>query len=91
MSGRQAVYALYDSWEKRHLRPLVWRETSRVYQYKDYEINDIVAVFGQHSAVPIKLTEANREQQDGRRSCKLQDGREALEAAKERARGKALN
>ena len=41
--------------EKRHFCPLVWRETSKVLQYRDVEINNIDTAFRQHSAVPLTL------------------------------------
>ena len=41
--------------EKRHLRPPVWREKSKVLQYRNHDLNDIVTALNQQSGVPLKL------------------------------------
>ena len=41
--------------EKKHLRPLVWREKSNVFHYRDHDLDDIVNALGQQSAVPLTL------------------------------------
>lgn len=77
--------------EKRHLRPPVWRETSKVFQYRDYDINNIVTAFGQHSNVPLELKKTYLGDKEIAESSMPQNGREALEAAKERARRGTIN
>lgn len=77
--------------EKRHFRPPVWRETSKVLQYRDFEINDIDTAFGQHSAVPLTFKKTYLGNKEIAESVVPQNAREALEAAKERARRKTAN
>ena len=73
--------------EKRHLRPPVWKEVSKVLHYRDFYMADIVTALGERSGVPLKLKRTYAgDKEVGERSSTL-TGRQALEAAKARARG----
>ena len=76
--------------EKKHLRPPVWREKSNVFHYRDHDLDDIVNALGQQSAVPLTLKTyvGNKEVEE---RIEPQNAREALEAAKERARRGTAN
>lgn len=76
--------------KKKHLRPPVWREASKVFHYRDYEINDIYAALSQHSTVPLALKKSYLGDQELSERSIPQSAREALEAAKERARRRTI-
>ena len=44
--------------EKRHLRPPVWREASKVLSYKDYNIRDIIDAPEKRSGVKLQCKKA---------------------------------
>ncbi|PFX14659.1 hypothetical protein AWC38_SpisGene21173 [Stylophora pistillata] len=73
--------------EKRHLRPPVWREKSKVFHYRDHEVNDVISALSQ-SSVPLQLKKSYRGDTEVNASNELLNAHQALQAAKERARGK---
>lgn len=76
--------------DRRHLRPPVWKETSRVLHYRDYHISDVVAALEQRSGVTLHLRKSylgDKEVTDCTQE-QLGTGRDALEAAKEKAHGR---
>lgn len=73
--------------EKRHLRPPVWREVSKVLLYKDFYIADIVTALDEHSEAPLNLKRTYVGDKEVGESSGPVNGREALEAAKATARG----
>jgi len=73
--------------EKRHLRPPVWREVSKVLHYIDFYIADVVTALGERSGVPLTLKRTYTGDKEVEESRSPLNGREALEAAKARARG----
>ena len=77
--------------EKRHLRPPVWREKSKVFHYRDHDLNDILIALSQRSAVPLKLKKTYLGDKEVAETSETQNAREALEAAKERARRGTAN
>ena len=77
--------------EKRHLRPPVWREKSNVFHYRDHDLDDTVNALGQQSAVPLKLKKTYVGNKEVEEKIEPQNAREALEAAKERARRGTAN
>ena len=77
--------------EKRHLRPPVWREKSNVVHYRDHDLDDTVNALGQQSAVPLKLKKTYVGNKEVEEKIEPQNAREALEAAKERARRGTAN
>lgn len=77
---------LNSAGEKRHLRPPVWRETSRVFHYRNYDINDLVTAFTESGSEPLKLDKTYLGDKEVAEKSMPLDGREALEAAKQRAR-----
>ena len=52
----------------------------------DHDLNDIVTAFGQQSAVPLKFKKTYLGNKEVEETNEPQNAREALEAAKERAR-----
>ena len=77
--------------EKKHLRPPVWREKSNVFHYTDHDLDDIVNALGQQSAVPLTLKKTYEGNKEVEERIEPQNAREALEAAKERARRATAN
>ena len=77
--------------EKRHLRPPVWREKSNVFHYRDHDLDDTVNALGRQSAVPLKLKKTYVGNKEVEERIEPQNAREALEAAKERARRGTAN
>ena len=77
--------------EKKHLRPPVWREKSNVFHYRDHDLDDIVNALGQQSAVPLTLKKTYVGNKEVEERIEPQNAREALEAAKERARRATAN
>ena len=77
--------------EKKHLRPPVWREKSNVFHYRDHDLDDIVNALGQQSAVPLTLKKTYVGNKEVEERIEPQNAREALEAAKERARRGTAN
>lgn len=77
--------------EKRHLRAPVWREKSKVLHYRDHDLNDIVAALGQRSAEPLKLKKTYLGDKEVAENNEPQTARQALQAAKERARSRTAN
>jgi len=73
--------------EKRHLRPPVWREVSKALHYRDFYMADIVSALGERSGVSLNLTRIYAGDKEVAESSIPLTGREALEAAKARARG----
>ena len=74
--------------EKRHLRPPVWREKSRVFHYKDHEVNDVISALSYQSSVPLELKKSYRGNMEVAASNEFLTAQQALQAAKERARSK---
>ena len=74
--------------EKRHLRPPVWSEKSRVFHYKDHEVNDVISALSYQSSVPLELKKSYRGNMEVAASNELLTAQQALQAAKERARSK---
>ena len=74
--------------ERRHLRPPVWREKSRVFHYKDHEVNDVISALSYQSSVPLELKKSYRGNMEVAASNELLTAQQALQAAKERARSK---
>ena len=74
--------------EKRYLRPPVWREKSRVFHYKDHEVNDVISALSYQSSVPLELKKSYRGNMEVAASNELLTAQQALQAAKERARSK---
>ena len=74
--------------EKRHLHPPVWREKSRVFHYKDHEVNDVISALSYQSSVPLELKKSYRGNMEVAASNELLTAQQALQAAKERARSK---
>lgn len=77
--------------EKRHLRPPVWREKSKVFHYRDHELNDVISALGEQSTVPLTLKKSYLGDKEVAESNEPQTARQALQAAKERARSKTAN
>lgn len=71
--------------EKRHFRPSVWREKAKVYHYRDYEVDDLISALGQQSAEPLKLKRSYLGDKEVSTRNELQNARQALQKAKERA------
>lgn len=76
--------------EKRHLRPPVWKNTSKVMHYRSFDISDMIAALGQRSGVTLHLKKAylgDKEVAD----CTMHplDGKTALEAAKAKAHSRS--
>lgn len=47
--------------EKWHLRPLVWREKSKVFfYYRDHRVNDVISGLSHQSSVPLELKKSYR-------------------------------
>jgi hypothetical protein len=76
--------------EKRHFRPPVWREKAKVYHYRDYEVDDVISALGQQSAEPLKLKRSYLGDKEVSTRNELQNARQALQKAKERARSKTI-
>lgn len=76
--------------ERRHLRPPVWKDTTKVMHYRTYEIGDIVAALGQRSGVTLHLKKSYLGEKEVS-ECPKDDGRTALEVAKAKAHGRATN
>lgn len=76
--------------EKRHLRPPVWRETSKVLSYRDYHISDLVDALQKRSGVKLHIKKAYLGDKESAFTDE-QDGRTALEAAKARAHARTAN
>ena len=74
--------------EKRHLRPPVWSEKSRVFHYKDHEVNDVISALSYKSSVPLELKKSCRGNMEVAASNELSTAQQALQAAMERARSK---
>lgn len=83
--------SINSAWEKRHSHAPVWREKSKVLYYRDHDLNDIVAALGQQSAVPLKLEKTYQGDKEVAENNDPQNAREALQAAKERARSRTPN
>ena len=77
--------------EKKHLRPPVWREKSNVFHYRDHDLDDTVSALGQQSAVPLTLKKTYMGNKEVEERIEPPNAREALEAAKERARRGTAN
>ena len=69
----------------------MWKEKSKVFQYKIHDLNDIVTALNQQSDVPLKLKKTYLGDKEVAERREPQNAREALEAAKERARGRTAN
>lgn len=74
--------------EKRHLRPPVWREKSRVFHFKDHEVNDVISALSYQSSVPLELKKSYRGNMEVAATNELLTTQQALQAAKERASSK---
>ena len=72
--------------EKGHLRPPVWREASKVLHYRDLHMLDFVNALADRSRIPLNLTKKYAGDVEVEESSSLLTGREALEAAKSRAK-----
>ena len=77
---------LNSTGEKRHLRPPVLRLTSRVFLYGNYDINDLVTAFTERGSEPLKLNKTYLGDKEVAENSMPLNGREGLEAAKERPR-----
>ena len=66
----------------------VWREKSRVFHYKDHEVNDVISALSYQSSVPLELKKSYRGNMEVAASNELLTAQQALRAAKERARSK---
>ena len=73
---------------KRHLRPPVWREKSRVFHYKDHEVNDVISALSYQSSVLLELKKSYRGDMEVAASNELLTAQQALQAAKEREGGR---
>lgn len=71
--------------EKRHLRPPVWRETSKVLSYRDYHISDVVDALEKQSGLKLHIKKAYLGDKEITACTEEQDGRTELEAAKAQA------
>lgn len=77
--------------EKRHLRPPVWREKSKVFHYRDHYLNDVISALGKQSAVPLTIKKSYLGDKEIAPRNEPQDAHQALEQAKEKARNKIIN
>ena len=75
--------------KKRHLRPPIWKETSRVLHFRSYEIEDIVAL-GEQSGFRLFLKKTYLGDKEVPK-CTKEDRKTALERAKARAHGPTAN
>jgi len=73
--------------EKRHLRPPVWREASNVLHYRDFHMSDFVSALADRSGIPLNVKKKYAGDVEVKETSSPLTGREALEAAKSRAKG----
>ena len=75
--------------EKRHLHPPVWREKSRVFHYKDHEVNDVISALSYQSSVPLELKKSYRGNMEVAASNELLTAQQALLRKGQGARNQA--
>lgn len=73
--------------EKRHLRPPVWREASKFLHCRDFHMSDIVSALADRSGIPLNVKKKYAGDVEVEETSSPLTGREALEAAKSRAKG----
>ena len=76
--------------EKRHLRPPVWKELSRVLHFRTYEIEDLNTALGKQSGITLNLKKTYLGDKEVTARSN-EGGRTALEIAKARAHGQSAS